>query len=660
MADILTSAVVKRAARWLNPVVASPGAPLESATVLNAFSPSLMPRSSIHLGLAAGVGVLTARTASNIVEGATFGAVPSTAGIGPRLALRVGVIGAGSALAALPEEPDESLPRAGLRSAGDLTRAAAVGGLIYEVGTYLSSRREPRNAVRPLLGAALGTAGLAYWAGRRLQSRRDQIERWPVPQPSTVPGALGVGAAVVGVGLGSAALFRLSRGAIISYLGPGLTKNVLGRAANAGLWAAGLSAAYNAGVGYIGRANEKIEPGYRQVPSEPRVSGGPDSIAPYDELGLQGRRYVSHTLNPDHIEAVMGEPAQAPIRTYVGFNSEPVYAQGRAEMALEELDRTGAFDRSHLLLVAPTGTGWVDHAVIEAAELWARGDIASCCIQYGRFPSFLCVQKLPLGRQQFRLLLWGVQQRLAERAPEDRPKVLVFGESLGAWTASDVVMYQGIEGFDHYGIDRALWFGLPGLAKWSRNGMDRGANDLVPEGTVRVFDHPDELEALSDEERDRLRAVILSHANDPIAAMRPELIIQEPDWLRDDERGRGIPEAMEWSPIGTFAQVVVDAANAMVTVPGKFKSFGHDYRGDTARIVRDAFHFEASGPEQTDAVETALRDLEMARTERIKTESDEVATLEDRPATMVGGVPLAERRTGGPRWLQSLIGRAER
>jgi hypothetical protein len=39
--------------------------------------------------------------------------------------------------------------------------------------------------------------------------------------------------------------------------------------------------------------------------------------------------------------------------------------------------------------------------------------------------------------------------------------VLVFGESLGAWTSSDVVMFQGIEGFDHYRIDRALWVGLP-------------------------------------------------------------------------------------------------------------------------------------------------------------------------------------------------------
>ena len=57
----------------------------------------------------------------------------------------------------------------------------------------------------------------------------------------------------------------------------------------------------------------------------------------------------------------------------------------------------------------------------------------------------------------------------------------IGGESLGAWTSSDVVMSQGIVGFDHYGIDRALWFGLPALAKWSRNGMATGSSDLVPE-----------------------------------------------------------------------------------------------------------------------------------------------------------------------------------
>ena len=89
--------------------------------------------------------------------------------------------------------------------------------------------------------------------------------------------------------------------------------------------------------------------------------------------------------------------------------------RAEAELALAELDRTGAFDRSWLLLVSPTGTGWVDHTMIETAEFLTRGDIATCCVQYGRYPSFLSVQKVALGQGQFRLLLWGIKQRLAER-----------------------------------------------------------------------------------------------------------------------------------------------------------------------------------------------------------------------------------------------------
>jgi uncharacterized membrane protein len=334
----------------------------------------------------------------------------------------------------------------------------------------------------------------------------------------------------------------------------------------------------------------------------------------------------------------------------------PLYQAGRAEMALDELERTGAFDRSYLLLVSPTGTGWVDQTAVEAAEFLTRGDIATCSVQYGRFPSFLCVQKVGLGRGQFRLLLWGVRQRLRERPPERRPKILVFGESLGAWTASDVVMSQGIQGFDHYGIDRALWLGLPALAKWSRNGMAAGANQLVPEGTVGVFDRHEQLAALSDAERDRLRAVILSHDDDPIAALRPELMIRKPEWLASGERGRNVPDDMPWTPVNTFWQVMVDAANAMVTVPGKFGSFGHDYRGDTLRFVRDAFHLPGISAEQERRLEDALVTLDLERRERLTMSWSDDATAQTSSRfpqhRFSGGVPLDGGRTSGARWFR--------
>jgi Alpha/beta-hydrolase family len=82
--------------------------------------------------------------------------------------------------------------------------------------------------------------------------------------------------------------------------------------------------------------------------------------------------------------------------------------------------------------------------------------------------------------------------------------------------------------------------------------------------------------------------VILSHDNDPIAVLGPELLIRRPWWLADGQRGRGVPDGMHWRPLVTFIQTAMDAANAMVSVPGEFGSFGHDRPGrpDRARPQR--------------------------------------------------------------------------
>lgn len=80
-------------------------------------------------------------------------------------------------------------------------------------------------------------------------------------------------------------------------------------------------------------------------------------------------------------------------------------------------------------------------------------------------------------------------------------------------------MFQGIEGFDHYGIDHAQWLGLVGLAKWSKTGMREGRGSLASPGSVKAFDNYSGYEELSDEARKNLRAVIVDHDNDPIAQM---------------------------------------------------------------------------------------------------------------------------------------------
>jgi hypothetical protein len=94
---------------------------------------------------------------------------------------------------------------------------------------------------------------------------------------------------------------------------------------------------------------------------------------------------------------------------------------------------------------------------------------------------------------------------------------------------------------------------------------------------------------------------------------------------------------MDWVPLITFVQIMVDAMNAMVTIPGHFKSFGHDYRGDTIDFVHAAYRFADVTPEQKQAVTDTLLRLEVERGERINSEQVEIEAGD-------------EKRTKGPAW----------
>jgi hypothetical protein len=90
----------------------------------------------------------------------------------------------------------------------------------------------------------------------------------------------------------------------------------------------------------------------------------------------------------------------------------------------------------------------------------------------------------------------------------------------------------------------------------------------------------------------------------------------------------------------------------MLTGPGEFGSFGHDYRADMARFVRDTYDLPATEA-QVERIEQVLRSLELERAERIKAEQAHVAA---RPPvtrsgddTIRGGVPLRSRQPLGAR-----------
>lgn len=101
---------------------------------------------------------------------------------------------------------------------------------------------------------------------------------------------------------------------------------------------------------------------------------------------------------------------------------------------MAELERLGAFDRSVLNVVTPTGSGWVNENQAQALEYLWHGDTATVSMQYSYLPSLLSF--LVDGNRAEtagRLLFDDVYARWSELPPGHRPKLVVSGESLGSF-----------------------------------------------------------------------------------------------------------------------------------------------------------------------------------------------------------------------------------
>ena len=70
-----------------------------------------------------------------------------------------------------------------------------------------------------------------------------------------------------------------------------------------------------------------------------------------------------------------------PIRVFVGVGSAPT-VEARAELAVRELARLGAFERSRIVVISATLRGYVNPVIPDAVEQFSRGDCASVVIQY--------------------------------------------------------------------------------------------------------------------------------------------------------------------------------------------------------------------------------------------------------------------------------------
>jgi uncharacterized membrane protein len=332
-----------------------------------------------------------------------------------------------------------------------------------------------------------------------------------------------------------------------------------------------------------------IEPAFAEPPTSPCVSGSAASVVPLPTLGREGARFVHAATTHDDVNAV--HPAvgyQPPIRIFIGFDAAATISD-RVALALAEMDRTGAWDRSTLLLLAPAGTGYANSAPVDALEILTQGDCATVVVGYGLLPSFLSLDRTDVGALTQRRLMTAITERgFAGR-------LLLYGESLGARVQQAAI---DVRELGDVGIDRVLWVGTPGGA------------DVPDEMCVRL-DHPADLA-----ERDAM-VWLLEHAADPVVRFTRQLAWQRPPWLSPEvERGRNVPEDMVWRPGVTYAQVLIDTLFATDIRAGDFQSLGHDYRADLAAITSAAFGFGIDD-QRNAALDERLRLLEMARAARI-------------------------------------------
>lgn len=316
-------------------------------------------------------------------------------------------------------------------------------------------------------------------------------------------------------------------------------------------------------------------------PQVPERSGSPQSCSSWRAVGGQGRVFLGRGPSRADIEAVTGYSAMEPIRVYAGMPEEGQSLQSAADLVVEELHRTGAFDRSVILIATSTGSGWVDEWQVQPVEYLTRGNCATASMQYSFVPSSINFLTDLDVSEEAAVILFETIRRAVDEIPEDRrPALFVCGESLGAYASQHV--FSGIVDVLSR-TDGALWVGTPAFTPMHAELTairHRGSPEVAPVVAngrhVRFVNVPENL--WSDVYGRELgdwnypRVVYAQHPSDPVVWWNSELVWHKPDWISEKVDG-DVSLRMQYTRGATYIQVLVDMPVAG-TAPG---GHGHTY-----------------------------------------------------------------------------------
>ena len=490
------------------------------------------------------------------------------------------------------------LPRPWWVTAANVSIGQAIGHLGAASTSFVLNRlgKRPQDRLGPqhrqILHLAIG-AGTAFNAALSLRNQEKQaglVNKQLVRGPATA--AIGLAAGTAGYGalllVGEAAQLTVTK--LSRQLGRWVPALVAWPVVTAGLTVAavGLSdrVVFRRWIRSLShkaqRLNKQIFPG-TSMPWEPERSGSPWSLEPWSALGQQGRRFVSNGPRARDIRTVTGAPAKEPIRIYAGYIPGRSFAQA-AKKVRSELQRTGALRRETIVIQMPAGSGWINNWSASSYEFLTAGDCVTVTMQYSYLPSvfaYLVDKHAP--KRAAAELISVVQEEIDKLPEEDRPRLYLAGESLGAYAIMD-----NFQNKDELlaACSGAVFSGPPRMTRFTqRLRRDIGSLERLP-----VIDGGQHVRfvALPEHSRHdafgndfpsswrRPRVLIAQHASDAIVWWDLNLMFRRPTWMHEPQ-----PETLRadtlrhlrWAPFITWWQIGLDQINSL-NVPG---GHGHNY-----------------------------------------------------------------------------------
>jgi uncharacterized membrane protein len=326
--------------------------------------------------------------------------------------------------------------------------------------------------------------------------------------------------------------------------------------------------------GIYAELDQQFEEGSPE-PTDASKSGGPGSLVAWKGLGRAGRRMVAAGPDQAAIEAVAGAPALEPLRVYVGLNSADTPAE-RAALALAEAIRIGAFERANLVIVTPTGTGWVDPESQAALEYVLRGDVASVAVQYSYVASWIAMLADPdYGVETAREVFSALYDHWRTLPRETRPRLYLHGLSLGSYNSDLSHDLHQVIGDPYQG---ALWSGPPFNSRtWTAVTAERNAGtpEWLPtfrDGSVIRFTAQKNHLGDATAPWGPYRVIYLQYASDAVTFFDPRAAWRRPDWMADPI-GPDVSPDFVWIPVVTQLQLIADIMMAVLPPKG----YGHVY-----------------------------------------------------------------------------------